>query len=280
MSILLALVSALTYGVADYSGGRASRVLPSAVITLVGQTVSLTLVVITVAIIGTPAPDSGTWAWGLAGGAAGAIGLASLYYAFANGAMTVVAPLTAVVGASLPVVVGVVDGERPEPIAYAGIVAALVAVALVSGAIGSRDRPTPPRVVGFAVLAGVSFGALFVALDRTDPDSGLWPLVAARIASVPVLIVLCIVLRARPGRHRGPLLLAVFAGVLDMAANLAYLEAVRGGLLSVVAVVSSLYPASTVMLAFGLDHERVNRWQAVGMGLAVVALVLVTLGRA
>ena len=279
MAILLALTSAAVYGVADYCGGRASRVYASAVVTLVGQAVSMVLIVAAVLLVGTPFPRDSTMAWGMAGGAAGAIGLVSLYHAFANGAMTVVAPLSAVVGAVLPVVVGLVDGERPEPVAYVGIVLAVGAVALVSGAIGERDRPTPAPIIGFALLAGTGFGMLFVALDRTDPDSGLWPLVGVRAASVPILLVICLVIRARPGRHRGPLLLAVLAGFLDMFANLTYLEAVRGGLLSVVAVVSSLYPASTVLLAFALDRERVNRWQGVGMGVAVVALVLVTLGR-
>lgn len=279
MPILLALCSALVYGVADWCGGRASRFHPSAVVTLVGQAVSLVLIVVITVVMGTAVPGGETFAWAFAGGLAGAVGLASLYYAFANGAMTVVAPISAVVGAVLPVVVGLVEGERPEPVAYVGIVLAIVAVALVSGAIGERDRPTPPRIMGFAVLAGSGFGLLFVALDRTDPDSGLWPLVAARLASVPFLFLLCVVLGARVGRAKGVLLVAVLAGVLDTAANVLYLEAVRRGLLSLVAVVSSLYPASTVALAFGIDRERVNRWQAGGMVLAAVALVCVTLGR-
>jgi drug/metabolite transporter (DMT)-like permease len=279
MAILLAMISAAVYGVADYCGGRVSRVYASALVTLVGQFVSMLFVVALVWAVGTPVPRDGTLWWAMLGGAAGAVGLVSLYHAFAHGAMTVVAPLSAVVGAVLPVVVGLVDGERPEPIAYVGIVAALGAVALVSGAIGERDKPTPAPIVGFALLAGTGFGVLFVALDRTDPDSGLWPLVGARAASVPILLVICLLIRARPGRHKGPLLLAVLAGFLDMLANVTYLLAVRGGLLSVIGVVSSLYPASTVLLAFGLDHERVNRWQAGGMVLAVAALILVTLGR-
>jgi drug/metabolite transporter (DMT)-like permease len=278
--ILLALTSALVYGIADYCGGRASRVFASALVTFVGQVVSLTLVVGIVLVAGTPVPDGSTFAWGTFGGAAGALGLVSLYHSFANGAMTVVAPLSAVTGAIVPVAVGLVDGERPGGIAYAGIALALVAVALISGAVGERDRPTPRPIMALALFAGLCFGVLFVALDRTDPDSGLWPLAAARMSSVPILFVLVLVLRAHPGRHRGPLLLAVLTGFLDMAANLAYLEAVRGGMLSVVAVVSSLYPASTVALAFALDRERVDRWQGVGMGLAAAALVLVTLGRA
>lgn len=279
MYILLALSSALVYGVADWCGGRASRFHPSAIVTLVGQAVSLVLIAVTVIIVGTAAPGAATFAWGLAAGAAGAVGLACLYYAFANGAMTVVAPISAVVGAVLPVVVGLATGERPEPIAYAGIGLAIGSVALVSGAIGQRHRPTPPAIMGFAVAAGMGFGVLFVALDRADPDSGLWPLVAARSSSVPLLIAIVLFTGARVGAQRSQLRLALVAGGLDMAANVLYLEAVRGGLLSVVAVVSSLYPASTVMLAFAFDRERVNRWQAGGMAAAAVALVMVTLGR-
>ena len=279
MSILLALSSALIYGVADWCGGRASRFHPSPIVTVVGQAVSLVLIMAAVAVIGTPVPPATTLAWGMLAGASGAVGLASLYYAFANGSMTVVAPISAVVGAVLPGLGGITDGERPEPIAYAGIATAIAAVALVSGAVGTRDAPTPLRIVWFAVLAGLGFGVLFAALDRTADSSGLWPLVAARAASVPLLLVIVAVTGSRVGRQRRQLRVAVAAGGLDMAANVLYLEAVRGGLLSLVAVVSSLYPASTVMLAFAIDRERVNRWQSVGMALAAVALVLVTLGR-
>ena len=279
MAILLALSSALVYGVADWCGGRASRFHPSAIVTLVGQAISLILIGVAVAVMGTSLPAAATFGWGLAAGAAGAVGLACLYYAFANGAMTVVAPISAVVGAVLPVGVGLATGERPEPIAYTGIALAICSVALVSGAIGHHERPTPRRIMGFAVAAGGGFGVLFVALDRADPDSGLWPLVAARASSVPLLVVIVLIAGARIGHERRQLRLAFVAGGLDMAANVLYLEAVRGGLLSVVAVVSSLYPASTVMLAFMFDRERVNRWQAAGMATAAAALVMVTLGR-
>jgi drug/metabolite transporter (DMT)-like permease len=279
MSILLALSSAVVYGVADWCGGRASRFHPSVVVTLVGQVVSFAMIVVAVAVMGTPMPGPSTFWWGLGAGAAGAVGLSCLYYAFANGAMTVVAPISAVVGAALPAIVGLATGERPEPIAYVGIAIAIASVALVSGAIGHHERPTPRRIMGFAVAAGAGFGLLFVGLDQTDPDSGLWPLVAARASSVPLLIVLALAARARVGAQRRMLTVAVAAGALDMAANVLYLEAVRDGLLSVVGVVGSLYPASTVALAFVIDRERVNRWQAVGMAAAAGALVMVTLGR-
>jgi len=280
--IVLALCSAVVYGVADYCGGRASRRHPSALVTVVGQSVSLVLVLAAALVMGTTVPGAPSWAWGGAAGVAGAIGLASLYHALSHGAMTVVAPLTAVVSAVIPVVVGVAGGERPERLAVVGMVLALASIALVSGAIGERDRETPPAVLGWALVAGTGFGILFVALERTDPDSGLWPLVAARAASVPLLLGLCAalgVLSVRGVRQRALLAYGIAAGVLDMAANVLYLEAARRGLLSLVAVITALYPASTVTLAFLLDRERVSRWQAAGMAIAGTALVLVTLGR-
>lgn len=282
MSILLALASALVYGVADYCGGRAARSHPSALVTALGQAVSLVLVLGAVLAVGTPVPPLADWWWGAAAGAAGAVGLASFYFALSHGSMTVVAPLSAVVGAGLPVLVGVAEGERPRPVAIAGIVLGVSCVALISGAIGNRRRDvagTPRLVLLMSVVAGVGFGMLFVMLDRTSDDSGMWPLVAARVASVPLLCAFVGIARARPGPDRRVLRFAVAAGVLDMGANALYLAAVRQGLLSLVAVVGSLYPASTVALAFAVDRERVSRWQALGLVLAAAALVLVTLGR-
>lgn len=283
MPVLLALTSALVYGMGDYCGGKASRVQPSAIVALIGQLFSIVMIVVAVLLIGTPQAGAATWWWGGLGGAAGAVGLAALYYGLANGAMSVVAPLTAVVGAVLPVVVGIASGERPEPIAYLGIALAIAAVALVSGATGhdaeGERRRTPRLVLVMAVVAGLGFGLLFVAFDRTADDAGLWPLVAARSVSIPMLVVLALATRSRPVGDRGSLGVAVLAGVFDMAANVTYLAAARGGLLSVVAVVSSLYPASTVGLAFVFDGERVTRSQTIGLGLAALALVFVTLGR-
>ena len=121
---------------------------------------------------------------------------------------------------------------------------------------------------------------LFVALGRTDSESGLWPLVIARFVSVPLLLVVGGVARVRVARDRDSLRIAMIAGGFDMAANALYLFAVRGGMLSVVAVVASLYPASTVALAFAVDKERISRWQAIGLGAAAAALVLVSLSGA
>ncbi len=279
MPVLLALCSAVVYGVGDWFGGRASRHQPSVVVAATGQTISFVMVLVATLVMGTPVPGASTWWWSMAGGVVGALGIAGLYHGFAHGEVTVVAPVSAVVGAAVPVVVGLATGERPSTLALVGIVVAVGAVALVSGALGTHQHSTPPRIVALAVAVGACFGLLFVALDRTDPDSGMWPLVIARIASVPLLLGIAAAAGLRPAPHRASMGLAVVAGVFDMAANVFYLAAVRGGLLSVVAVVASLYPASTVALAFAIDGERVSKWQALGMGLAVLALVMVSLTR-
>ena len=279
MPVLPAFASAVVYGVGDYFGGRASRHQASVVVAATGQMVSLVLVVIAVMIMGTPAPSAATWGWSAFAGAVGALGIAGLYHGFAHGDVSVVAPTSAVVGAVVPVVVALVLGERPSALALVGIVIAVTAVALVSGAIGTHQHNTPPHIVALAVGVGACFGMLFVALERADSDSGMWPLVIARLASVPLLLTIAVVSGMRPTGHRGSLQLAVAAGVFDMGANVLYLVAVRGGMLAIVSVVASLYPASTVALAFSIDKERLTRWQAIGLGAAAIALVLVSLSR-
>ena len=279
MPVLLAFASALVYGVGDWCGGRASRRQPSVIVAVTGQMVSLVLVVAAVLAMGTPVPDASTWWWSLAGGVVGALGIAGLYHGFAHGEASVVAPTSAVVGASVPVVVALALGERPTLVGMIGIIVAVGAVALVSGALGTHTHQTPRTIVLLAVLVGVCFGLLFVALERAANDSGMWPLVIARFASVPMLLVVALAIGARPVRDRVSVRIAVVAGVFDMGANMLYLVAVRGGMLSIVAVVASMYPASTVMLAMAVDGERVSRSQATGLLLAVLALALVTLSR-
>ncbi len=279
MSILMALLSAAVYGVGDWLGGRASRVQKSLVVAALGQTVSLVMVSAVVLVAGTSVPGAATWWWAAGGGIVGSLGVVGLYHGFAHGDVSVVAPVSAVVGAAVPVAVGVASGERPGVFAIVGIVVAVSAVALVSGALGTHQHNTPRRIVVLSVFVGACFGSLFVALERTDTHSGMWPLVIARFASVPFLLIVSGVVRARPVKHRGSLQIAMVAGVFDMGANLLYLVAVRGGMLAIVAVVASLYPASTVALALVVDKERVGKWQFVGMGAAAAALVLVSLSR-
>ncbi|MFZ9630292.1 MAG: EamA family transporter [Ilumatobacteraceae bacterium] len=279
MAVLLGFASALVYGVGDWCGGRAARRQASLLVAAVGQAVSLVIVAAVTLGSGIGAPGAATWWWSAGGGMVGALGIAGLYYGLANGEVSVVAPVTAVVGVIVPVAVGLATGERPTALALAGIAAAVVAIALVSGAVSRRDRATPLRIVVLAAAVGGCFGSLFVALDRADAASGTWPLLIARLASVPMLLVLIGVRRVRPAADRGSIGVAVLAGAFDMAANALYLEAVRQGMMSLVAAVSSLYPASTVALASVVDKEQITRSKAYGLAAAGAALVLVSLGR-
>jgi drug/metabolite transporter (DMT)-like permease len=279
MPVLLAFATALVYGVADYCGGRATRSATSVAVTLAGQSVSLVGLLVLVPLLGDPVPAGGDWAWGAGAGLAGVLALVCFYHALSAGAMTVVAPVTAVVSVVVPVIVGLAQGERPGVSAYVGAAVAVAGVALVSGAFGGHDRVTPAPIVALAALAGVGFGLVFVFLAHTGDDAGLWPLLAARLVSVPAVLLLALLTRrslALPSPAPAP---AFASGLLDMTANALYLAAARSGLLTIVAVVASLYPASTVVLATTIDRERLARPQVVGLGLCLVALVLVTLGR-
>jgi len=279
MAFVLALASALVYGTGDWFGGHAARRRPSIGVAAIGQAMSLVLVVVAV-LLGTPGvPGASTWVWAAVGGALGALGIAGLYHGFAIGDVSVVAPVSAVVGAVLPVGAGLISGDRPGGLALAGILLAVTAIALVSGAVG-RSGPVEWRIVGLAATVGACFGSLFVCLERTDPDSGMWPLLIMRFVSVPMLVVLLLRRqRSERGGDRRSMMLALVAGTFDMGANVLYLLAVREGMLSLVAVLASLYPAATVALAAGVDKERVSRSQTVGLLVAAVALVVVTLSR-
>lgn len=279
MAIVLALASALVYGVADYCGGKATRRASAFGVTLLGQTVSLALLLVIVPALGDAVPGWHDWAWGAAGGVCGALGLLAFYHALAHGSMTIVAPTTAVVSAVLPVLVGFFEGERPGLVATAGIVVACCAIALVSGASKHPDHNMPRSILLLSIGAGFGFGMIFVALAKTTPTSGLWPLIPARLVSIPTILIAAGVGRQALRVPRKVVLLGVVSGVCDMSANALYIVARRHGLLTVVAVLSAMYPVSTVVLAAGIDKERMTRTQLLGLVLAVAALALVAVGR-
>ncbi|MEJ7722412.1 MAG: DMT family transporter [Ilumatobacteraceae bacterium] len=202
MAIVLALISALVYGVSDYSGGRAARLAPVFLVSLVGQLAAMASVLVLLPILGDPIPGSSDIGWSAAAGLAGVLGVSAFYYALANGAMTVVAPVTAIVSAVLPVGVGLADGEQPGALALVGVVIAVLAVALVSGALEEHERPTSRRVLLIAVAAGIGFGLLFVFFDRTGDDAGAWPLLISQLVSIPLLATWRLANGRRPRRRR------------------------------------------------------------------------------
>jgi drug/metabolite transporter (DMT)-like permease len=217
-------------------------------------------------------------AWGAVGGLAGGIGVMLFYRALATGVMSVVAPVTAVTGAVVPVVTGFLLGERPGTLAILGIAIAIAAVALLAReAPGDREEPSVGARQAFvlAVGAGLGFGGFFVLLDRTGDDAGLWPLVASRSATFLLMAVIALVTSTALVPRHAAIAATLATGVLDMSANVLFLLANREGLLAVVAVITSLYPASTIALAHVVLGERLARHQLVGLALATLAVVLI-----
>jgi drug/metabolite transporter (DMT)-like permease len=230
-----------------------------------------------VAVILGGSPSALDLGYGALGGLAGAAGVAMLYSGLASGSMSLVAPVTGVVAVVVPVVVGVGGGERPAALQYAGILLAVCAVALLSAG-GSRAGRMGRANLLLAVGAGIGFGLFYVALARTSIEANLWPLVAARGASVLVLVAVSAGARRLPTLGRTNPLIIVGAGVFDVTANALYLLSVHGGLLSIVAVLVSLYPVSTVMCSMIVLGERLRAPQVVGVGIAFAAVVLITAG--
>ena len=267
----------------DFIGGVASRRVAALRIVIVSYPLSVLLVLIVAPFAG-GSPSTGTLLWGAASGIAGGLAVWWFYLALASGPMAIVSPLTAVLVAGIPVLVGLAIGERPSVLAFAGIALALVAVVLVSKespdntteeVCGGRQLRFSRKVAWLTVGSGLAFAFTFIFLHKVDGDSGLWPLLVSRIAATAVVWAVALVTgQFKPPRGE-PLRLAVYVSVLDVIANAAMLYAFHGGLLSLVSVIGSLYPAATVLLAMVMLGERVGRSQQFGMVLALGAVALI-----
>lgn len=281
MTILLSIAAAITYGGADFIGGLMTKRTSVYSVVLLSQLLGSAAMVTTLPFF----PGSFVWSavgWGALAGIGGALGVTFLYRGLARGTMSVVAPVTAVEAAAIPVVFGLATGEAPGTLALGGIVVALVAVMLVSraptGAFGPTASSLRDRGLTDAFLAGACFAIFFIFLDVAGADNGLWPLVGARAASCVLVAIVALALGGPLRPARGTLAGISAAGVLDASANVLYLVALRTGLLSLVAVIVSLYPASTVVLARAVLGERLARSQLVGIALAGAGVAFMALG--
>jgi drug/metabolite transporter (DMT)-like permease len=280
MPALLATLSALLFGVGDFMGGLAARRIRAVVVAAWSQLFGLTGILVLVLVVVPDAhPTRTDLVWGVAGGLAGAVGLLLLYTALSTGPMSVAAPITAVFSAIVPVVAGLAFGERPGALAAVGIVIAFPAIVLIASAELDESESRAARTTFVALLpalgAGIGFGLFFVFLGRTSGDAGLWPLVGARSASLILLFGLAFATPGRVALSDRTVRLVVVCGICDASANAFYLAAVNRGLLSLVAVLAALYPASTVVLARFVLQERMSRSQLGGLGLAGLAAVCI-----
>jgi drug/metabolite transporter (DMT)-like permease len=283
MAVVLALCSAIAYGLSDFIGGVVSRRSAAWPVAVVAQC-SSTLCVLVVALTWRGAPTGQALAWGAVAGLGSGLGTGFLYRGFATGRISVVSPVSAVGSAAVPVLVGAATGERPSPLVWAGIVLALPGIWAVSAVPDPAGSAGGPRRTGLrgglveGVLSGLGFGGLFAALGQVPASAGLFPLLIANAVSVPTVVLLATGLRERWLPRGRSVWWALAAGPFGAAATAAFLLASQRGFLSVAGVLSALYPATTVLLAVALLHERVHRFQALGLGLCALAIALVAGG--
>jgi drug/metabolite transporter (DMT)-like permease len=277
VSVFLSALSALLYGAADFCGGAASRRATTESVLILSQAAGLAAALIAAAFIPAALPGWRDAVWGAAAGLLGAVGLAALYTAIATTIVAVASPAAAVVGAVIPVLFGIAVGERPGPLAWAGMAITVPAIILLTrGSSPTGGRKAVSRALMLGTAAGIGFGLFFVAISRAPKDSGLWPLVMARTASLSAVAAFTLLAR-RPVHAGGPgLATTLLAGVFDMSANVAFLFSTRAGMLSVAAVVTSLYPAPTVILARVLWKEKLPVLRVAGIALAVGGVALIS----
>jgi uncharacterized membrane protein len=278
VTVLLALLAAASYGLSDFLGGVLSKRVSPWTIALAAQVGGATVTfAVALGVSGDPTRTD-LW-WAVAAGVGNGVGTAFLYRGLSSGRMGVVAPVSGVGAALLPVLVGVSSGERPATLAWLGITLAFPAIWLVSRA-PTVVVPSPSGSTGLldGVLAGLGFGTLFVALAQVGEDAGLMPLALNQAVGAVVIIGVATTLRA-PWLPREPrAALGVISGLLGATATGLFMVASRGDQLTISAVVVSLYPAFTVLLAAMPLREHVHRAQAVGLALCAAAVTLVALG--
>ena len=273
------MISAVCWGAGDFGGGLASRRAPVFGVVLISQIVGMAIAVVLAVGLGETLPSPTDIAWAIAAGIAGGIGIASLYRALAVGRMGIVAPITGVLSAVIPVGLGfVLEGVPPPPVLL-GVGLAIAAVVLVSR-VEDEEASSGPQGFGLALAAGIGFGLFGACIAQVGEGRVFGPLAVVRATEAVLISGIILVTRAgwRPPRDLVPGIVGV--GVLDMAGNGAYIVAIQAGSLAVASVLSALYPVATVVLAALILRERMTRDHAMGIVLAFTAIALIAAGSA
>lgn len=278
MPVLLALCAAFAFGAGDFLGGLSTRRAPALATTIVAQVAGVTLLCLWVPWTMEGLPEARTLGWGACAGATGTVAALTLYPALAIGSASEVAPLSAVIGTALPVLFGILLGERPSGSAWAGIALAVLTIVFVSsgGPAGALAPGARRRALFLAAVSGVFIGAFLIAFERAGTGQGLVPLLVARGLSLPLLVLVALSTRRRlwpAGVSPRP---ALASGVFDISANGFYLLALADAPLSIVATLSNLYPAWTVLIGVVFLRDRPRPVQQLGLVLALGAIVLIT----
>jgi len=277
MVIFYALMSALTFGAADFLGGFSSRKNSSGTVVAWSQLAGLLTVSIAAPLIGSAVVPPSDILWGMAAGICGALGVWLLFHGLATGLASIVSPVAAISGAALPVLFGFLTGERPPLLTWMGVACSLPAILLLSYEKGEK-KDHVFRSLQFGFLAGVAFGGFYVLLSCTSDGSGLWPLVAARSTTVPLFFGIALIRGQKPVLSPGSKRVTLLSGFLDMIANVFYLLAVRTGYLIFAVILSALYPAPTVMLQRMVFKEKLTKARIVGLVLSITGAALIGIG--
>jgi drug/metabolite transporter (DMT)-like permease len=275
MGIMLGLAAALLYGGSDFAGGVASRRSGWLRVTVIGSAVATAVAWVALLIAGGPGPSLHAVAWGLASGVAGGIGTLALYRGLARGQMSVVGPVSAVGAAVVPVVAGVALGERPSLLAVAGVLVSLPAIVLVAASGSVRGKLGGGLFDG--LVAGVAFGILFIGLAQAGRGAGLWPVASEQTGTLLVALAAALKTRQPLRIPVRAVALPAFAGASSTAAAAAYFDATHFSMLAIAAVLVSLYPGVTVLLARVLLKERFSPAQRAGLGLCALAVAAIAL---
>ncbi len=275
MPNLLAGLASLLWGTSDFLGGIGVK--GRSVLAFLTLTQLTGLTVVAVLLIAFPAdPTAADLTVGVVSGALTVVLAGSLYRSLALGPMNVAAPLSAVVGAAVPVAFGLVTGERPGTLAILGIAVGLVGIALVSMTKAEEQARVAPITLVLATTAGLMIGIVNILFAQTSTDSGLWPFAMTKLVAFVVVGIAFLVVRRRSGVRLGGPALPVAAGVADAGATMSLLLALQRGSLILVSILGGLFPVVTVVLARAFLREPMTRWQLVGLAAAVVAVILLT----
>lgn len=278
-ALLLSLLAALGYGISDFVGGLAARRVAVLRVVVASYPVGMIGMALIAPFVGGTLSTPG-FVFGALSGLVGGVAILCYYAALAAGPMSVVSPLTSVLVAGIPLVVGLFMGEHLSVVALIGAGIAIVAVMLVSRQKESTDSEQTarftPKVALLTLASGAAFGVFFVLLDHVGANSGMWPLLVSRTTATLLVLVSALFAKQLRPPTGVPLRLALTAGLLDVIANAAFLYALRAGLLSIVSVLTALYPASTVLLARLVLGERTGWTQRVGLVLAAAAIIMIS----
>jgi drug/metabolite transporter (DMT)-like permease len=280
MPVILAALSALFYGCGDFAGGLATRKGRVLSVMAVSQIAGLAFAILCLPFLSPDWPGARAIAFGALGGVSGAFGLFMLYRGLGRTVVAIVSPSSALLAAAIPLAAGAVLGERPAGIALAGAAICLPAIILLSMEKGpGGDAKTSRSALLHGIGAGLGFGFFFILISKAGDGSGLWPLIAARFSSIGIFLLVAAARKESLRPVNGSRRLVVAAGVLDMAANIAFLLSSRLGFLMIASAVTSLYPAPTVILARVFMGQKLGPARVAGLALAIAGTALIAMGQ-